>query len=128
LVGRSQSVRGLGFDGDEETLLRTSEEPFQKALISGGRKAHESIFPAVDALDLELLPWLDVVLTTNLGGQNDLAFGGDGGLHATSDIILPRRASMRDAGRPHELSRSKKVPAVWSTAQAPGGGEKLCFR
>jgi len=46
-----------------------------------GKPANQTILAAVDALDRELLAWLDVVLRAKLSGQHDLALGRDGGLH-----------------------------------------------
>lgn len=43
----------------------------------------EAIFPAIDTLDVELLPRFDTVHLTELRRQNDLALGGDGSLHAS---------------------------------------------
>jgi hypothetical protein len=50
-------------------------------MISRRRQAYEPIFPAIDALDLELLPGFDVVLPPELRGDDDLALGGNGGFH-----------------------------------------------
>ena len=51
-------------------------------MISRRRKTDEPILPAVDPLDLEFLSGLDVILLTDLRREDDLAFGGDRGLHA----------------------------------------------
>jgi hypothetical protein len=77
----SQGIGGLGLDRDEEILLRTSQEPVDQTLVLGRRKTYETIFTAVDALDLELLPRLDAILPAELRRENDLAFGGNGSLH-----------------------------------------------
>jgi len=64
--GTSRDVRGLRLDGYKEILLRTSPKPIQKPLVSRRREAYESVHAAVDALDLEFLARLDLILSTEL--------------------------------------------------------------
>ena len=66
---------------DEEILLGTGTEPVQNTVISGWRKAHQSILAFVDSLDLEFLPRFDAVLTAEFHGKNDSAFGGNRSFH-----------------------------------------------
>jgi hypothetical protein len=72
---------------NEEALLRTRQEPVDEPLISGWREAHKTIFTTADALDLELLPRLDIFLLAELRGDNDPALGRNGNSHTRKDIV-----------------------------------------
>jgi hypothetical protein len=50
-------------------------------MIGRRREASQQVLSAVDALDLELLPDLNLVLLTDLRRNDNLALGGDGGLN-----------------------------------------------
>ena len=45
------------------------------------RAPHEAVVAAIETLDLELLPCLDLVEPTDLGGQDDLPLGRHPGSH-----------------------------------------------
>src|SRR5689334_14796025 len=79
---RRPNTSQLRVDGHEEVLLRTGEQPVDGALVPRSRTPDEAIVPTIDTLDIELLPRFDAVHLPKLGRQNDLALGGDGGLHA----------------------------------------------
>ncbi len=63
VVGRLGSLHGL-----EPAFDRTGEQELDQPFVRAGRKAHEPVFAAVDALDLELLPRLDPIPLADLGG------------------------------------------------------------
>ena len=67
-------------DGHEEALVRTADQPVDGALVRRSATPDEAIVPAVEALDVELLPRFDTVHPPELCRQNDLALGGDSGL------------------------------------------------
>src|SRR5262245_60067293 len=79
--GRSQRVRGLGFDGDEKALFRTGKQPVHQSLVGTGLTPDQSVLATVNSFDLELLPWLDAVELPNFDRQDNLAFGRDGCSH-----------------------------------------------
>ena len=81
VVGVSEGVCRLGLDANHESLLRASQKPIQKAGLFGRGKTYESIFAPADALDLENLSRLDVVLLADRCREDDPALGGDRGLH-----------------------------------------------
>jgi hypothetical protein len=47
--------------GDEKILPRTGEQPVNGALVQRSRTPDQAIVPAIDTLDVELLPRLDSV-------------------------------------------------------------------
>ena len=64
---------------------------------------HEPIFAPVDALDVEFLARLYIILEAEFGGKHVLAFGRNGGCHdgkITSYIAMVkgRRAKFYDCG------------------------------
>jgi len=104
--GTSRRVCGLRLDGDKEPLIGTGQKPFQQALVPGRRKTYEPILSATDTLDFELLSGLDVVLLTDLRGDDDLAFCGDGHPHGGKISSYPCCPQGRGpkARRTHESS------------------------
>ena len=61
--------------------MRTGEQPVDGALVRRSRTPDEAIVPTVQTLDVELLPRFNTVHLPERCRQNDLALGGDGGLH-----------------------------------------------
>ena len=99
-LSTSQRIRRLRVDRDEKVLPRTGEEPFNGALVRRSRTPDEPIIPMIDTLDVELLPRFDTVHPPELGRQNDLALGRDGGLRAGKiPSYLPRCQALRPGGR-----------------------------
>ena len=66
----------------EPTLDRASKQQFHQALIAPRLLALQLVFTPVDSFDFEFLSGLDAIPLPEFGGENDLAFGGDGGFHA----------------------------------------------
>lgn len=79
--GKLKRVRGFRFDGDKEPLAGASEQPIHEALVWRGLTTHQPILATVYTLDVERLPCLNAILMAKFGGQNNLAFGGNGCLH-----------------------------------------------
>jgi hypothetical protein len=77
----SQRVRRFGLDGGEPAFSRTGEQPVDQTLARSLLAAFQSIFAPTKPFDVEFLPWLDLVLTPELGRDHDSAITGDGGLH-----------------------------------------------
>jgi len=86
---------GAGFVGSLKTLASTryftahpsTQSRWARRSPSADRRAAsrwrpEAIVPTINTLDVELLPRFDAVHLPKLRRQNDLALGGDGGLHA----------------------------------------------
>jgi hypothetical protein len=76
----SEIVGRLGLERYEPPLLRARQQPVDQPLV-GRSKAHQPILSATDTFDLELLPWLDGVLSAELSGEDDLASARHGRLH-----------------------------------------------
>ena len=69
--------------------MRTGEQPVDGALVLPGGTPDEAIVPTIETLDVELLPRLNTVHLPEFCRQNDLALGGDGGLHAGKTSSYP---------------------------------------
>jgi hypothetical protein len=64
----SQSVSGLGIDGNKEALRRTRQQPLDYTFIWCRRAAPKPILAATDPLDLELLPGFNAILLSQRRG------------------------------------------------------------
>jgi len=85
--GEAMRQRGRGNQAilDRHGLMRAtegSEEPVHDRRVRRRGLAHQPVFAAVEAFDLELLSRLDAVLPADFRGQNDLAFAGNARRHA----------------------------------------------
>jgi len=81
--------------GTKKPLLGAGEEPIEETLIGRRRESSEQVLSAAEALDLELLAGLDLVLLTELFRDDDLTLGGDGDLHAEVKVQSCRRCVKR---------------------------------
>ena len=65
----------------EPVLFRAGEQPIGEAGLLWDGRSLEEIFARFQPFDGELLTGPNAVLLAQLGRQDDLAFGGDGGFH-----------------------------------------------
>ena len=84
-VGIHQVLHSASVDsesiGTKKSFCGQASSHVNGALVRRSRTPDEAIVPSIDTLDVELLPRLDTVHLPELRRQNDLALGGDGGLH-----------------------------------------------
>jgi hypothetical protein len=74
----------------EPAFHRTGEQEFHQAFIASARSSFQKIFTSINALHVEHLAGFDVVPLPNRRWQDNLAFTGDGSLHAKQDYRLTR--------------------------------------
>jgi hypothetical protein len=65
----------------EPIFDRTREQELHQALIAPPFRSFQKILTVINALDFKFLAWLDAVLLPDCGGQDNLSFAGDDGLH-----------------------------------------------
>ena len=63
----------------EPTFNRTGEQQLHQAFVAPPLLSFEPVFAAFDSFDLELLPRFDAITLADFGGENNLAFRGNGG-------------------------------------------------
>jgi hypothetical protein len=67
-----------------KSLVRSGEQSVDKAFVPASRAADEAVLTATKTLYVEFLSWFDAVQTADLCRQNNLALGGNGGLHIST--------------------------------------------
>src|SRR6185312_3520904 len=86
----------------EEALLRAGEQPIDHTRVRRPGSARQPVLPTIEALDVELLARLDLVLAADLGRQDDLALGRYSGFHLRKvpSYIGSRQSGLERQGMP----------------------------
>jgi len=93
----------------EPTFDGAGEQQFHQAFIAPPLLSLQPVFAAVDSFEFEFLPRLDAIPLPEFGGENDLAFRGNGGFHAGK--ILSYAVAVNKAA--HRGSTSIILDPAW---------------